>query len=64
MQVREMNSGMTFRQGEGYLETFPEYGEDCDHGPYVGYDFGDGWVMFTYTNKPGLVSFHYEGEEE
>jgi hypothetical protein len=53
-----------FYTEEGYTNTTPEYGEDCDHGPYVGHDFGDGWIMFTYTNKPGLVSFHYEGEEE
>jgi hypothetical protein len=52
-----------FVRDEGYTDTTLEYGEDCDHGPYIGHSFGDGWIMFTYTDKPGLVSFHHEGEQ-
>jgi hypothetical protein len=44
-----------------------EHNEDCDHGPCVGTSLSNGWIMWTYRDKPGLISFHpnfHHGMEE
>ena len=43
---------------EGYHNAVEDVGEDADHGPYRSYTFPNGWVMYTYYECAGLVSFH------
>lgn len=46
---------------EGYYDyslSDIEHSEDCDHGPCVGTTLSNGWIMWTYRDKPGLISFH------
>ena len=43
---------------EGYIDAVMEESEDCDHGPCIGYDLGNGIIVWTYPHKPGLISFH------
>jgi hypothetical protein len=47
---------------EGYHNAVEDCGEDADHGPYRSYTFPNGWVMYTYYEQNGLVSFH-DGRE-
>lgn len=55
----ETMGNMNFDVEEGYYEIQSrEHSTDCDHGPCVGYNFDNGWIMWTYTDKPHLVSFH------
>jgi len=43
---------------EGYHNAVEDCGDDADHGPYRSYTFPNGWVMYTYYESVGLVSFH------
>jgi len=55
----ECMGGMNFDVEEGYYEIqHREHDTDCDHGPCIGYNFDNGWIMWTYPDKPHLVSFH------
>ena len=47
-----------FSAEEGYYTAETEESEDCDHGPCIGYNFDNGWIMWTYPEKPRLISFH------
>ena len=54
----ETMDGMNFDVEEGYYTVETEESEDCDHGPCKGYTFENGWIMWTYPDKPDVVSFH------
>ena len=53
-----------FIMPEGYIDAKEDVGEDADLGPYRSYTFPCGSVMYTYYDKPGLVSFCLADTEE
>lgn len=52
-----------FTMPEGYFDAVEDVGDDVDHGPYRSYTFPCGSIMYTYYDKPGLVSFHVCADE-
>ncbi len=38
-----------------------ENNNDIDHGPCQGMKLSNGWLVWLYSEKPTLISFHYEG---
>lgn len=49
---------------EGYWDCSVIKNEDCDHGECVGYEIKElGVTIFTYENKPALISFHQDVSE-
>jgi len=46
-----------FIMPEGYFDAVEDVGDDVDLGPYRSYTFPCGSVMYTYYDRPGLVSF-------
>ena len=51
-------SKMFNEDAEGYHNAVEDCGDDADYGPYRSYTFPNGWVMYTYYESVGLVSFH------
>lgn len=50
---------------EGYHTVVGhDLNHDCDHGACIGYELENGWTVYTYEEKPELISFHFERPRE
>jgi len=56
-QLERKQSAPYVEEGYYTIES-KEDSVDCDHGPCNGINLDNGWIVWTYPEKPDLISFH------